>query len=78
MVAALKQMVTVQPGGVIEVRSPDLPVGSEAEVIVLLPNGGVSDSTWAGFIGSGRGSFPSARAIDEHIRDIRDWGERDR
>jgi hypothetical protein len=36
MVAALRQQVTVQPGGVIEVRSPELPPGARAEVIVLL------------------------------------------
>src|SRR5947209_2933786 len=34
MVAAIRQCVTVQPGGLIEVRSPDLPPGTSAEVIV--------------------------------------------
>lgn len=36
MVAAIRQQVTVQPGGVIEIRSPELEPGSRAEVIVLL------------------------------------------
>jgi len=36
MVAAIRQNVTVQPGGLIEVRSPELMPGARAEVIVLL------------------------------------------
>ena len=36
MNAALRQTLVVQPGGVLEIRSPDLPVGATAEVIVLL------------------------------------------
>ncbi len=35
MQTALKQTVTVQEGGLIELRSPDLPTGAQAEVIVL-------------------------------------------
>jgi hypothetical protein len=60
MVAAIRQHVTVQPGGVVEIRSPELPAGARAEVIVLLertaaaqpsaPVGGVSvgepDGAW--------------------------------
>jgi hypothetical protein len=37
MVAAIRRVVKVQPGGLVQVRSPRLKVGSEAEVIVLLP-----------------------------------------
>jgi hypothetical protein len=36
MTAAIRQTVTVGPGGRIEVRSPDLTEGSRAEVIVLV------------------------------------------
>lgn len=36
MVAAIKQRVTVQPGGIVQVRSPELTPGSRAEVIVLV------------------------------------------
>ncbi len=36
MQTALKQTVTVQAGGLIEVRAPELPVGARAEVIILL------------------------------------------
>jgi hypothetical protein len=36
MVTAIKQHVTVKEGGLIEVRSPDLRPGEQAEVIVLV------------------------------------------
>ena len=41
MTAAIKQVVTVQPGGVVEVRSPELHEGDQAEVTVVVvhPNG---------------------------------------
>jgi hypothetical protein len=40
MVKAVRQHVTVGPGGIVEVQSPDLPVGAEAEVIVLVDQPG--------------------------------------
>jgi hypothetical protein len=36
MVAAIRQQVTVQADGLIEVRSPELRAGARAEVIVLV------------------------------------------
>jgi len=36
MITALRQKVKVQPGGQIEIRSPELEPGSIAEVIVLI------------------------------------------
>jgi hypothetical protein len=36
MVAAVRQIVTIQPGGLVEVRSPELKAGEQAEVIVLV------------------------------------------
>jgi hypothetical protein len=36
MVAAIRQTVTVLPGGVVHFASPELPEGTEAEIIVLL------------------------------------------
>lgn len=35
MVGAIKQCVAVQPGGIVQVRSPELRPGARAEVIVL-------------------------------------------
>lgn len=36
MLRAIRQYVTVGPGGVVRVQCPELPVGCQAEVIVLL------------------------------------------
>ncbi|MGH9853938.1 MAG: hypothetical protein ACREBD_29185 [Blastocatellia bacterium] len=36
MTIAVRKKTTVQPGGVIEIRSPDLTPGASAEVIVLV------------------------------------------
>ena len=36
MVATIRQSVTVQEGGVVEVRSPELQAGERAEVIILI------------------------------------------
>ncbi|MCY3023327.1 MAG: hypothetical protein NTW87_30480 [Planctomycetota bacterium] len=36
MVTALRQVVTIQPGGRIEITAPELRAGTKAEVIVLL------------------------------------------
>lgn len=38
MMTAIQQRVFVQPGGRVELRSPELPDGAEAEVIVLVKN----------------------------------------
>jgi hypothetical protein len=32
----IRERVSIKPGGLIEIRRPDLPVGAEAEVIVIL------------------------------------------
>lgn len=38
MLNGLRQTAVVKPGGLIEIQSADLPVGSTVDVIVLLPN----------------------------------------
>ena len=47
MVSAIRQQVTVQTAGVIEVRSPELRAGERAEVIVLV-EGSPADRPRAG------------------------------
>jgi hypothetical protein len=77
MVAAIRQRVTVQPGGVIEVRSPDLRPGSSAEVIVLVEQpASESQRPLASFVGSAKGSFSSVEEVDAFIRSERDARDR--
>lgn len=78
MVAAIKQQVTVLPGGVIEVRSPELTPGARAEVIVLVeqdftaagasPNRPVSEwRHFAGVIDSGDAHSSNNDQIDADL-----------
>lgn len=77
MVAAIRQQVTVQPGGLVEVRSPELKPGTSAEVIVLVAEGEAPPpTTWMSFFGSGRGLFSSVEEIDAYIRELRDEWDR--
>lgn len=58
MAVTIKQRVTVQPGGVVEVRSPELTPGARAEVTVLVEQTEVAPAEprrpvpdWRGFAG---------------------------
>lgn len=71
MLNGLRQKVVVQPGGVVEVRSPELPDGATVEVIVLLesppPLQGLSR-----FIGAASGNFATPEEVDQFIRQERE------
>jgi hypothetical protein len=77
MVTAVRQNVTVQRGGVIEVRSADLREGDWAEVIVLVEPPAVPPhrATWSEFVGSAAGAFKSVAEVDAYIRELRDEWE---
>ena len=85
MVAAVRQFVTVEPGGVVRVQSPELREGDVAEVVVLTgspvsaPNAVARDApgaTWSSFIGSGASTGRTAAEIDAYIRELRDEWDR--
>ena len=73
---AIRQRVTVQPGGVIELRSSELPPGSQADVIVLLETSPAPEQPLASFIGAGKGCFSDAAEVDAFIRAERDAWDR--
>jgi hypothetical protein len=83
MVEAVKQRVTVQPGGLVEVRAPELAerLGEEAEVIVLL-NGRAgehqlrtSSGRWRRFAGSVQSGDPHSADNDRIDADLaREYG----
>ena len=59
METALRQKAVVKPGGVIEIRSPELPEGAMAEVIVILETVRRGSVGWPeGFIERFAGSLP--------------------
>ena len=70
MVQAIRQRVTVQPGGRIEIIAPQLQTGSQAEVIVLeeLPE----RRRLAELIGQAKGAFPNSEEADAFVRQERD------
>ena len=80
MVTAIRQSVTVLPGGVVEVRSGDLPAGATADVIVLIDRPGPAAPPprrpLASFIGTGKGLFRSVAEIDAYVRGLRDEWDR--
>ena len=78
MQTALRLTGTVQPGGRIEVSSPQLPSGKVVEVIVLLPR--ESDATRRSVIdilaeAPGQLAFQTAEEIDVYIREEREAWE---
>ena len=70
MTSATRQMVVVKPGGVIEIRDPQLPAGAVAEVIVLVEvppaTGRPEDRGWpSGFFEQTYGSFRDQPLVRE-------------
>jgi len=70
-VTAIKQTVTIQPGGRIEVVSGELPEGRQAEVIILVSEGR-STRRLNDDIGAGQGLHADIQAADRSSRDERD------
>ena len=67
----LKQKVTVQPGGIVHIESPELVPGSIADVIIIpeLPDAPIA--TLANFIGAAAGGFTTPQEADAFIRQER-------
>ncbi len=65
MKTALRQQAVVKPGGVIEIRSPELPEGAMAEVIVILETPSTQPLGWpATFFERFAGSLPDFPDIE--------------
>ena len=72
MSSSVKQKVMVQPGGVVQVQSPELVPGSTAEVIVIPDTATLPSSKLVSVIGSAAGGFASPAEVDAFIRHERD------
>jgi hypothetical protein len=74
MVSAIRERVTVQAGGRIEIPSSEFPPGAQAEVIVVL-EAAPSRNSLASMIGKGKGAFATPQEADRFIRKERsEWG----
>ncbi len=82
MISEVRTTATIKPGGLIEVRSYELPEGATVDVIVRIeiPNsteaepGAAKPKGLVRFIGAAKekGSFSSVADVDEYIRQERD------
>ena len=74
---AIRQRVTVQPGGRIEITDPALVAGTEADVVLIVPeaSGDGAPSTLpplTDMIGAAKGLFETPEEVDAYIRALRD------
>ena len=75
-VTAIKQTVTIGPGGRVEVVSGELPEGRQAEVIVLVaPESAPPTRRLTDFLGAGRGLYSDVGDADRSLRRERDTWE---
>lgn len=72
MISAIRQKTVVQPGGLIQIRSSELPVGATAEVIVILESPPEKAISLARLIGRGKGGFATPEEADAFIHRERD------
>jgi hypothetical protein len=75
MVAVIKQIVTVDPDGVIRIRSPELRAGASADVTVLVELS-PTERPLASFRGAAKGLYNSPDEVDRFIRSERDAWDR--
>lgn len=76
MTQAIREQVTVEQEGVIEIHNPALSVGTKAEVIVLVEQPSVLDRPLVSFVGAGKGCFSNAAEVDAFLRAERENWER--
>lgn len=75
MTTEVRTQTIVQPGGLVEVRSDELPEGATVNVIVLIETPKSEDTRQRkllDFIGAAKGSFSSVAEVDAYIREERD------
>ena len=71
MSQAIREEVIVQPGGVIHIARPALPVGATADVTVVIREPGGPTRPMTSYFGQA-GCFRTADEVDSHVRAIRD------
>jgi hypothetical protein len=69
---AIRQKTVVKPGGVINIQSSELPVGTEVDVIVIVDRAGKKKQSLRSIIGTGKGCFATPQEADDFISRERD------
>jgi hypothetical protein len=76
MTRAIRERVTVEHEGVIEIHHPELAVGIKAEVIVLVEPSAEEDRPLVSFFGQAKGLFADANEVDSFLRAERESWDR--
>ena len=76
MLEAIRERTTVKTGGILELCHPELPVGAEAEVIIMVERPDVPPAPLVSFLGRAKGCFGSVAEVDEFLRGERQSWER--
>jgi len=76
---AVRAQAVVEPGGILEIRSPELPPpGTPTEVLVLFDPESIPTEPLpplSSFVGTCKGRFKTPEEIDEYLNRERDsWG----
>ncbi|MBN1341260.1 MAG: hypothetical protein JXQ73_01195 [Phycisphaerae bacterium] len=74
MTEEIRQTVTIQSGGRVEVMSKDLPEGRQAEVIVRVKDE-TAPKSYLELFGAGTGAFANPQVVDRFLRRERDAWE---
>ncbi|RJP27761.1 MAG: hypothetical protein C4527_12575 [Candidatus Omnitrophota bacterium] len=72
MTKVLRQKVKIQSGGVLEIRSHDLPDGMDVDVIVLIDEPAVTPPPLSRLIGAAKGCYANPKEADTFLRKERD------
>ncbi len=68
----IRQKVVVKPGGVINIQSSELPVGTEVDVIVIVETATKKRQSLRSIIGIGKGCFDTPQVVDDFMSRERD------
>lgn len=74
MISELRTQATVQPGGLVEIRSAELPEGATVEIVLSIKapaHEETRDQNLLDFIGAAKGLFYSVEDVDTYIREAR-------
>lgn len=71
----VKQTVTIQPGGLVQVQSPELLPGCKAEVLVIQEESVSPPRPLPALIGAAAGGFASPSDVEAFLRRERDAWE---
>lgn len=78
MLHAIRERATVKPGGVVELRHPELPAGAQVDVVIMLETSQpvTAPPPLTSLIGQGSGCFTAAADIDDFLLAERDAWDR--